>query len=193
MAIKAIIFDCFGVLVLAGAASLRQDYPALVGDLHDLVLRSDYGYISRQEFNQLASSLVGLSAEQFQSRYWAANVRNEPALAWVSAVKKTASYQVGLLSNIGKGWLEDFIPAVESEQLFDTVVLSGEVGMVKPAAEIFELIAQRLGAETYECVMIDDLIENVEAAQRVGMEAILFNTDSQAQAELERLLESDSA
>lgn len=193
MAIKAIIFDCFGVLVLSGHASLRQDFPQLTTELDDLNIQSDYGYLSRQEFNQSASALTGLTLKDLQSRYWLANVRNQSAFDWVKQLRQAGNYKVGLLSNIGKGWLNDFVPEAENEQLFDTVVLSGEVGMTKPAAEIFELAAERLGLSTFECVMIDDLLMNVEGARRAGMQAILFGTTAQAKADFERLLEAEVA
>jgi HAD superfamily hydrolase (TIGR01509 family) len=189
MAIKAIIFDCFGVLVLSGQASLLQDYPDLSDELSDLILQSDYGYISRDEFNQAACRLTGLSLTDFKSRYWSANIRNESAFKWVRTLKAAGNYKVGLLSNIGQGWLSDFVPEADDEQLFDAVVLSGDVGMTKPAAEIFQLTAKRLGVTPAECVMIDDLLTNVDGARRAGMEAILFGTTSQSQADLGRLLE----
>lgn len=193
MTIKAIIFDCFGVLVVPGRYSLQYDFPDLANELHDLTMRSDYGYISRQEFNQSAAELTGLSVEEFQTRYWEANVRNEPAFNWANELKKTGNYKIGMLSNIGIGWLNDFISETEREQLFDSVVLSGEAGVTKPSVESFELIAQHLGAEPYECVMIDDLLVNIDGAQRAGMKTILFGTTRQAQIDFAYHLESQDA
>lgn len=193
MVIKAIIFDCFGVLVVPGLDALLHDFPDKAVEAQDLELQSDYGYISRQEYNQLASELTGLSVEQFQNRYWKSKVRNQPAFDWLLDLKKTGTYKIGMLSNIGAWWLDDFIAPTEREQLFDAFVLSGEVGMVKPSIEIFELVAERLGVEPSECVMIDDALVNVNGAKRAGMKAILFSTTVQAQADLALLLEADGA
>jgi putative hydrolase of the HAD superfamily len=53
--------------------------------------------------------------------------------------------------------------------LFDTVVLSGAVGVAKPDAEIYLLTARRLGLEPGHCVFVDDLHRNVAGAVAAGM------------------------
>lgn len=178
---------------MAGQDALSHDYPHHAAELHDLALRSDYGYITREEFNIATASLIGLSITQFQTRYWAANVRNESAFAWIRELRLDGTHKVGLLSNIGRGWLDDFVPQIERDQLFDTSVLSGEVGMIKPSTEIFELAAYNLGVEPHECVMIDDLLTNIEGAQRTGMQGIVFNSTTDARADLARLLQDERA
>lgn len=188
MAIKAIIFDCFGVLVVSGPDSLKHDFPHLSQELHDLSLRSDYGYISRLEYDNLLSELTKVPLDEIEARYWQKNVRSEPVFEWVRSVKHADTYKTGLLSNIGKEWLDDFLPEAERSELFDGEVLSGVVGIVKPDERIFEIMAEKLGVETYECVMIDDLLENVEAAKRAGMATVLFGTVTQAQDDLLKVL-----
>ena len=61
--------------------------------------------------------------------------------------------------------------------LFDDIVCSAEVGMAKPEPAIYELAAERLGLEPRECVFVDDLDTNVDAARQVGMQAVLFRKD----------------
>lgn len=178
---------------MAGQDALSHDYPHHAGALHDLALRSDYGYISRREFNVETADLVGLTVDEFQTRYWAANVRNESAFAWIRELRQDGALKVGLLSNIGRGWLDDFVPVSERDQLFDMSVLSGEVGMIKPSMEIFELAAHNLGVEPHECIMIDDLLVNIEGAQRTGMQGIVFSTTTGARTELVRILQDQSA
>jgi epoxide hydrolase-like predicted phosphatase len=188
MAIKAIIFDCFGVLVISGSVSVQHDYPHLAVELHDLTMRSDYGYITRSEFDKELSDLTAISLDDIEARYWAKNVRNEPVFAWVRSIKSAGEYKLGLLTNIGKEWLDDFLLPTERHDLFNKEVLSGEVGMTKPDVRIYELLAQKLGVETSECVMIDDLLQNVEGAARAGMATVLFGSLSQAQEDLNRVL-----
>jgi FMN phosphatase YigB (HAD superfamily) len=50
------------------------------------------------------------------------------------------------------------------------------------------MIANRLGVEPHECVMIDDMLQNVEGASRAGMQAVLFGSPSQAQTDLQLVL-----
>ncbi len=58
--------------------------------------------------------------------------------------------------------------------LFDDIVVSADVGMAKPDARIYALSAQRLDLAPGECVFIDDLPANVEAARDAGMHAVHF-------------------
>ncbi len=185
MAIRAIIFDFFGVLVLSGRGLLYHDFPALKNQIHDLERQSDYGIISRSEFNEAIGQLTHLSPETIEDRYWATSVRNESAIDWVKELKLSGMYKIGLLSNVGRGWLDDFMTVDQRLGLFDMEVLSSDVGMVKPALEMFELAARRLGVEPFDCVMIDDLLTNIDGAERVGMKGVLFGTTTQAQTELD--------
>ena len=188
MAIKAIIFDCFGVLVMSKIESLRHDYPEQAAELLDLSVRSDYGYISRADYGQEVARLTGIPADDFEALYWRRNVRNEAAIEWVRALKATNTYKIGLLSNIGREWLDDFLPQDERRDLFDGEVLSSMVGMMKPDPAIFQLMSERLGAPADECVMIDDLLSNIEGAAHIGMQGVVFGSVMQAKQDLERLL-----
>ncbi len=193
MAIKAIIFDCFGVLVMSGRAALYHDFPALKNQIYDNERQSDYGMTSRTELNDAIGQITHLSPQLIDERYWATSVRNESALAWATELKQSGEYKIGLLSNIGRGWLEDFLPAEERRSLFDAEVLSSDVNIVKPSLEIFEIAAQRLGVEPFECVMIDDMLVNIDGAERAGMGGILFGTTTQARRDLDLYLKSRSA
>ncbi len=193
MAIKAIIFDCFGVLVLSGRGLLYHDFPALKDQIYDFERQSDYGIISRSEFNEAVGQLAHLSPETIEDRYWSTSVLNESAIDLVKELKLSGRYKIGLLSNIGRGWLNDFMPVDQRLGLFDAEVLSGDVGMVKPALEMFEMAAQRLGVEPFECVMIDDLLTNIDGAERVGMKGVLFGTATQARTELDIQIKSQNA
>jgi putative hydrolase of the HAD superfamily len=67
-------------------------------------------------------------------------------------------------------------------------VISGDVGLNKPDPEIFHLGAERIGVPPQECVFVDDLKENCEGAEAVGMTAILHRGADSTLPELERLL-----
>lgn len=57
--------------------------------------------------------------------------------------------------------------------LFDGTVISGNVEFAKPDIRIYEHILKQFQLNVQECIFIDDMIENVEAAQYVGMHGIL--------------------
>lgn len=74
--------------------------------------------------------------------------------------------RTALLSN---SWGVDGYPVERLEAVFETVVISGQVGLRKPDPEIYRLTAARLDLPPQACVFIDDLDRNVEAAEQVGM------------------------
>jgi FMN phosphatase YigB (HAD superfamily) len=67
-------------------------------------------------------------------------------------------------------------------------VISGEVGLHKPQPEIFELGAERIGVAPADCVFVDDLRENCDGAEAVGMTAILHRGAAGTLRQLEELL-----
>ena len=98
---------------------------------------------------------------------------------------RAAGIRTGLISNsMGAGRYDrDAFP-----ELFDGVVISGDVGLHKPQPEIFRLGCERVGLEPEECVFVDDLRENCEGAEAVGMTAVLHRGAATTVPELERLL-----
>ncbi|HEX4655383.1 MAG TPA: HAD family phosphatase [Mycobacteriales bacterium] len=88
-----------------------------------------------------------------------------------------------LLSN---SWGMDY-PREEWDEIFDAVVISGEVGMRKPEPAIYRYAAEQLEVDPGECVFVDDLGSNVKGAVGVGMVGVKFVSAEQAVAELEAL------
>jgi putative hydrolase of the HAD superfamily len=159
----------------------REDPRAL-----QLVRSLEVGEIEEDEFSEGFGGLLGIeNREDLVNRIFG---RVEPDEAMVEAVKKAkaAGISTGLLSNsMGTGRYDrDAFP-----ELFDGVVISGEVGLHKPQPEIFELGCERVGLPPAECVFVDDLKENCEGAEAIGMTAILHRGADTTIPELERLLE----
>jgi putative hydrolase of the HAD superfamily len=73
-------------------------------------------------------------------------------------------------------------------ELFDGVVISGDEGMHKPEPEIYELGCERVGLAPADCVFVDDLRENCEGAEAVGMTAVLHRGAERTLPQLEDLL-----
>ena len=85
--------------------------------------------------------------------------------------------QVYLLSNFNS---EAFAAVrrrhVDLFNLFDGVIVSGEVGLLKPNPRLFELILKRWNiADASQCIYLDDAPENVQGANQFGLNAILFD------------------
>ena len=102
----------------------------------------------------------------------------------VVARVKAAGLRTAVLSN---SWANEY-PREGWDELFDAVVISGEVGMRKPEPRIYQLLLDRLALPAGACVFVDDLAVNVAAAVQVGMVGVLHRSVDQTAAELEVLL-----
>jgi len=94
-----------------------------------------------------------------------------------------AGIRTALLSN---SWGNEY-DRRDWHEMFDAVVISGEVGMRKPEREIFELSLDRIGLPAGECVFIDDMPHNVAAAAQGGLVGIVHRTFEETASELEAL------
>jgi len=193
MAIKAIIFDCFGVLVTSARVALKNDYPHVVKQIDDLDHQADYGLITRQQFNGALAALIGMPPDQIEAKYWGSSVRVASAFSWMKLLKESGQYKIGMLSNVGRGFFESYFTDTEKTQLFDAVVLSSEVGIAKPEIAAFQMIADKLGVKLNECVMIDDTYSNIDAANAAGMYGVWFISTQQAIDDTNIILEAENA
>ena len=143
------------------------------------------GQLPEDEFARRIGARLGLRETEGLIDRLFAGMETDGAM--VAAVKrvKAAGIRTGLLSNsLGSGRYDrDSFP-----ELFDGVVISGEVGLHKPQPEMFMLGAERIGLPPEQCVFVDDLRENCEGAEAVGMTAILHRGADSTLPELERLL-----
>lgn len=188
--IRAVIFDCFGVLYGGSIEVLMASSPPdRRAELEDINKQSDYGYISRQEFIAEVARLSEQTPAQINALLEQAHVRNSELIAMIHALRQRhPAIKVGLLSNVGSDTIERLFTPDELRELFDAVVLSYAEHVAKPSREAFELAADRLGVLPGQCVMIDDRLDNCSGAEAAGMRAILHTTNSRTMAELEELL-----
>jgi len=88
---------------------------------------------------------------------------------------KQAGVPVYALSNYNRQKFDIACELFPFLMTFDELVLSGDVGLVKPDAEIFELLIGQCGLDVGRTVFIDDSIANVATAARLGFATIHFN------------------
>ena len=97
-------------------------------------------------------------------------------------------YSIWLLSNTNPKHIQD---EIEKRYLFPSLVngavYSFDVGVRKPEKEIYEIAMQRANANPQECLFIDDLLENIQAAKQIGIEGIHFISSVQLKQELVHL------
>ena len=156
----------------------REDPEAL-----GLLRRLETGDLDEDTFSELFAPLLGISDHRgLVDRLFAGMRPDEPMFEALRRAR-AAGIRTGLVSNSwGRGRYDrDAFP-----ELFDGVVISGEVGLHKPEPEIFRLGAERVALPPEDCVFVDDLRENCEGAEAIGMTAVLHRG---ADATLERLEE----
>lgn len=185
--IKGIIFDCFGVLY---GDSLRIFWAMCprekLEEMHDLSKQSDYGLMNGEAYIAGVADILGISIARVQEILHEHRVRNEPLFSIMNMLHKT--YKIGLLSNVASDTMDALISPKERAEQFDAVILSFEESIAKPNPAIFQLMADRLGLSPDECVMIDDLAENCDGAEIVGMQSILHTNNEQTCIELHELI-----
>jgi putative hydrolase of the HAD superfamily len=125
-----------------------------------------------------------VAAEGLLQRMFAASMP-VPAMYDLMRVLRGEGLRTALLSN---SWGADEYPRAVFPELFDAVVISGEVGMRKPEEGIFLHAAQALGLAPAECVFVDDMEANVAAAVGCGMTGVLHTEAATTTAALHDLL-----
>jgi putative hydrolase of the HAD superfamily len=158
----------------------RDDPEALA-----LVRGLETGELSEDDFGERFGELLGVDERAALVERLFGGLRPDEDMLAALRRARAAGIRTGLVSNsMGAGRYDrDAFP-----ELFDGVVISGEVGMHKPHPEIFRLGAKRAGVAPEDCVFVDDLRENCEGAEAVGMKAVLHRGAESTVAELEKLL-----
>jgi epoxide hydrolase-like predicted phosphatase len=197
MAAKALIVDFGGVLTTSiwpAFARFCEDEglePEAVRDLFRgdaealRLLRSlETGEISSAEFEPAFGALLGVADSTDLTQRLFAGLRPDETMIAAVRAAGAAGVRTGLISNSWGLGIYERAPI----ELFDETVISGEVGMHKPNADIYLLACQRLGVEPPAAVFVDDLRENCAGAEAVGMTAILHRRSDETVARLEELL-----
>jgi len=153
------------------------------------------GEISEDEFDRevakLLSSACGktIDGAGLKRRMFAMVVPDDAMWNAVRAAHD-AGIKTALLSN---SWGGRDYPIEQLEEIFDEIVISGEVGLRKPEPEIYRYTADRLGVPAETCVFIDDFSVNVEGADAVGMTGMLHRDPRETIARLGDLFDLDLA
>ena len=108
---------------------------------------------------------------------------HEPAMAALVLRAHRAGLRTGLLSN---SWGNEY-PREGWDEMFDAIVISGEVGMRKPEPRIFFHLLDLLGVTPEQAVFVDDLEQNCAAARELGIVTVQHRDYATTAAELERL------
>jgi 2-haloacid dehalogenase len=197
--IRAIIFDFGNVLIKWDPHKLFNKYFAcdtaaidrfLVEiNFNEWNLSQDKGYPFAQAVAELSSKFPQYAhLIRAYDLEWEESIMGLiPETIEILHKLKAAGYQLYGLTN----WSAEKFSIVRHKyaffELFEDILVSGEVKLVKPDPAIFMLLLQKIHRHPEECLLVDDSPQNVETAQRMGLCAIHFTSPSQVEFELDQM------
>lgn len=197
--IKALLFDFGGVLLRTEnqepRKALANKYAISKSELEYLVFASSSSYqamvgeISARQHWQEIAKILSIASEEIidlRNQFFSGDRLDLNLITYLRNMRK--DYKIGLLSN---AW-DDLRSLLKEEfgiiEVFDAVIISAEVGLIKPDPRIYQLAAEKLSVATNQVIFIDDVTENVAAARNSGMFAIQFLSPSQIIPEINQII-----
>lgn len=167
-----IIFDLYGVLLPDPYAIwLANNGIEKTHVYTELMNRRDNGEIDTSLFFSELSRLTTIPEESIRANFYQPVAVSNEMRELLKAL--SSRYKLGLLTNSSKRThtvLED----IGLTSVFNEIVISADVGVVKPQPEIFEIMLQRIGSSANETIFIDDNNQNVASAATLGITATQF-------------------
>ena len=184
---QTIIFDFFDVLYADYYhAWLRAHNLQNEGEAVAINRAVDLEEITLSEFYRRLGLLTGQTADEVRTEQQASAHLNNDTLDIVRAVRR-AGFTTGLISNAPRTHLRPILQEYSLEPLFDAIIISGEVGMIKPDPNIFLHALNYLHSEPATTIFIDDNPRNVDAAAKLGITPITFTGATQLWDKLKKL------
>jgi epoxide hydrolase-like predicted phosphatase len=198
MSIRAVFFDLGGVILRTEYQAPRQHLAEKLGmeydDLVKVVFDSESGYkasIGAITADELWASVMkrlkrpASEMEAIRHEFFAGDIIDRTLVDFLRSLRGT--YKTGLISNAW-GDLRDYIVREKFDDAFDHMIISAEVGAVKPEAKIYEIALEQAGVRANEAVFVDDFAVNIEGCEKVGMQGIYFEDAESALLQLKELL-----
>lgn len=198
MNIRAVFFDFGGVIQRTEFQAPRQRLAQRFGmdydDIDKLVfsspsaIQATIGAVSESEHWQAIAQRLKVRDEEIQEvekEFFAGDIIDHSLLQYLSMLRPR--FITGLISNAWSG-MRAYIERQRIAGSFDHLVISAEVGAAKPEARIYQIALEQAQVRADEAVFVDDVVENIEACERVGMKGILFMNSQDAVDQLEKIL-----
>lgn len=148
-------------------------------------LKYDLGQISEKEFEVGMGNIGKVSFSDLQKELTGYYIINQKLINYIRQLKKDT--QVFILSNAGKTLVHKTLKKNNLTELFDQILVSANIGLVKPSPEIFNYVLDTYSLNKKDVTFVDDTLENVEAAQALGIQSIHFTNFENFKKEFEHL------
>ncbi|HEX4830893.1 MAG TPA: HAD family phosphatase [Trebonia sp.] len=200
MTIRAVVFDAGNVLELTDDAYDLAEWAAIAGLApEELTARiggvfdgADVGTVTLAQVHRRLGGALGIGDGQVQAimeNLWRVylGTPNTGLITWARGLRPR--YKTGILSNSSVGAREREHARYGYGDLFDDIVYSHEVGLVKPDPRIYALCCQRLEVAPAEVAFLDDREVNVAAARAAGLHAVHFRGATPGEATMRAIAE----
>ncbi|HEY9152506.1 MAG TPA: HAD family phosphatase [Anaerolineales bacterium] len=198
MTLRAVFFDLGGVIVRTEYQAPRERLAERLNmtyeDISKIVFEAEtsrkasIGEVSVEEHWLAVTRKLRLpasEAENIRTEFFAGDVIDRDLLDFIRSLRPR--YKTGVISNAW-GDMRDYIARNQFDDAFDTLIISAEIGKMKPQPEIYQLALKQAQVEANDAAFVDDTLKNIEAANALGMHGIVFRDPAQVKENLKALL-----
>jgi len=199
--VKAFIFDFGGVIVRTEDSGPRLAWDERLGlppgsverAVHhsDIWIQAQLGRILPKVYWKGVAELLymkGESIDELRRDYFSADRLNYRVVDLIRDLRGQ-HYPIALLSNETLE-LESRLQDYGVKDLFDHILISAQIGMMKPDPTAYRVALQTLRILPHQAMLVDSSLPSVRAAQALGINALLFRADTDLRAEVERCLQA---
>ncbi len=201
--IKALIFDFGGVIVRTEDHSPRHAWDERLGlpvgsverAVHhsDIWIQTQLGRITYQSYWEGVAEMLYMrkdEIDELRRDYFSGDRINYRLVTLIRELREQG-YPVALLSNESIK-LRDRLRELKLDDLFDHILISAEIGVMKPDPTAFRVALQTLGVAPQEAIFVDDALSNVRGAQQLGIHAIQCRECDDLRPAFKQLLGQDT-
>lgn len=201
--IKAVIWDMGGVILRTNGEESRRklasEFNVSTDFLYKLVFdspsaeKATVGLISESDHWTIVADSLGIPRDriqELQDRFWADDFVDRELVDFIKNLKPKC--KTGLLSNAWSGARQSLYQRNDWDLVFHYSMFSYEVRMRKPEAQIYERILALMGVTASEAIFVDDLSDNINGANAIGINGIQFKSTHQVIAEVNRLISAQA-
>ncbi len=174
---KAIVLDMYGVIIKQTGDDfvpyVQQTFPDLKPEeIYAPWFKADVGELTSLEVWEAVGFQGDL--EKIEKEYLDTLELNDGFFDFVTDIRK--HYKLAIISNDSSRWSNYLREKFEINKYFDVISISGDLKIQKPDERIFQLTIEQLGCNAIDCFYVDDREGNLEAASKLEMKTVLFNS-----------------
>ncbi|MBE6709484.1 MAG: HAD family hydrolase [Ruminococcaceae bacterium] len=202
---KTILIDMYGVILNESKGNFIPYTFNYFDSIHHerltLQIRNE-GLFSKAQIGEISSNeflhILGYDDPQYHMKNYIENylTLDEGFISFAEKYHKI--YDFVLLSNDVAEWSTYITEYYNLNKFFKAKIVSGNIGYKKPDRKIFDIALTQIGKRPENCLFVDNSVENLKAAERMGLKNVLFNRDNEIYdgavvysfSELDKILQS---